>query len=143
MPRYSDHYLAQLLAQRDYLALVDLQGVASGWEGFDKNLPSFGWPCPIFVVFELVTWLAQADRSGVWTYYEATPVARSDCVLTTLDSLGAVEFHQQYARGKERWQNYEESEKLDKWIRENEQTLIDWAFTVLIDHPAELASVCD
>lgn len=26
MPRYSDHYLAQLLRQRDYSALVDLQG---------------------------------------------------------------------------------------------------------------------
>ena len=101
MSRYSAQYLAQLLRQRDYGALVDLQGIALGWEGFDKEIPSFGWPEPIFAVFELVTWLAQADRSGVWTYYEATPVSRLHAVLATLDRLKAVELHRQFAYGKE------------------------------------------
>lgn len=141
MPRYSAHYLAQLLRQRDYSALVDLQGIALGWEGFDKEIPAFGWPAPIFVVFELLTWLAQADRSGVWTYYEATPVGRLDCVLATLDRLKAVELHRQYAYGKQHWQDDKASEKLDLWIRENEQTIIDWAFAVLREHPSELALV--
>ena len=143
MPRYSTSYLAQLLERRDYTALVDLQGVALGWEGFSKDDPSFGWPLPVFVVFELLTWLAVADRSGVWTYYDATPVARLNCVLTALDKLQAVELHRQYGYGKDHWKDEKASEALDHWIRAFEQTLIDWAFAVLRDNPAELALVCD
>ncbi|MBV6322656.1 hypothetical protein [Duganella violaceipulchra] len=141
MPRYSAQYLSQLLTRRDYGALVDLQGVALGWEGYDARLPSFGWPQPIFVIFEILTWLAQADRSGVWTYYEATPVVRLDCALATLEMLKAVELQQQYAHGKMHWQDSEVSRKLDYWIRENEQTIIEWAFATLVDHPVELAMV--
>jgi hypothetical protein len=143
MPRYSAHYLTQLLAQRNYEALVDLQGVALGWDGFDTEHPSFGCPYPIFVVFELVTWLAHSDRSGVWTYYEATPVARVDCVLATLEILGAFELHKQYSYGRENWQDEDASEKLDRWICEKEHTIIDWAFAVLRDHPAELSLVSE
>ena len=65
MPRYSHQYVAQLLAQHDCGALVELQGIALGWAGFEAKNPSFGWPQPIFAVLEMLTWLAQADRSGV------------------------------------------------------------------------------
>lgn len=143
MPRYSEQYITRLIAQHDYGALVDLAGVASGSELFDTKHPSSGLPRPIFVVFELITWIAQADRSSVWTYYEATPVVQMDCVLATLDTLGAVELHQQYAYGKQHWQDEDASYKLDRWIRENEPAIIDWAFEVLKNHPAELAAVCD
>ena len=143
MRRYSAQYITQLLAQRDYGALVDLQGVGLGWDGFDSEHPTFGWPYPIFAVFELVTWIAHADRSGDWTYYEATPVARVDSVLAALDRLKAVELHRQYAYGKENWQNNGATDKLDHLIRENEQLIINWAFAVLGDHPAELASISD
>jgi hypothetical protein len=142
MPRYSAQYLAQLLTQHDYGALVDLQGIALGWDGLDANLPYFGWPQPIFVVFEMLTWLAQADRSGVWTYYEATPVARLECALVTLDVLKAVELRHQYAYGKAHWQDAEATTELDNWIRENEQTIIEWAYAVLAEHSTELALVC-
>lgn len=142
MPRYSAQYLAKLLAQRDYGALVELQGIALGWDGVDANLPSYGWPQPIFVVFEMLTWLAQADRSGVWTYYEATPVARLECVLVTLEVLQAVELRQQFAYGKAYWHDAEAIGELDNWICRNEQTLIEWAFVVLADYSTELALVC-
>ncbi|WP_070360084.1 hypothetical protein [Duganella sp. HH105] len=141
MPRYSDQYLSQLLAQRDYGALADLQGIALGWDGYDAKLPSFGWPQPIFVVFEILTWLAQADRSGAWTYYEATPPERQACALATLEILNAVTLQQQYAYGEMHWQDSEASEKLDDWIRENEQRIIEWAFATLAEHPAALALV--
>lgn len=141
MPRYSTQYLSQLHTQRDYAALVELQGVALGWEGYDAKLPSFGWPQPIFVVFEILTWLAQADRSGVWTYYEATPVARLDCVLAALEMLKAVELQRQYAYGKMHWQADEACAKLDHWLCENERTTIEWAFATLAEHPAELALI--
>lgn len=143
MPRYSQQYIANLIAQHDYDALVDLQRAASGSELYDTKHPSFGWPCAIFVIFELVTWIAQADRSGVWTYYEATPFARMNCVLATLETLGAVALHQQYAYGNKHWQDEDACDKLDRWIRENEPAFIDWAFEVLKRHPSELAAVCD
>lgn len=143
MPRYSQQYIANLIGQHDYEALVDLQRAASGSTLYDTRHPSFGWPCAIFVIFELVTWIAQADRSGVWTYYEATPFARMNCVLATLETLGAVELHQQYAYGRKHWQDEDACDKLDPWIRENEPAIIDWAFEVLKSHPAELAAVCD
>lgn len=142
MPRYSDQYVAQLLAQHDYDALVDLQGIASGWAGFDAGDSSFGWPRPVFAVFEMLTWLAQADRSGVWTYYEATPIPRQECAIVTLDMLKAAEIRHQYDYGKEHWQNAEAIGELDSWIGKNEQTIIEWAFAVLAAHSAELAFVC-
>lgn len=141
MPRYSAQFLSQLLARRDYSALVGLQSVALGWEGYDARVPSFGWPHPIFVIFEILTWFAQADRSGVWTYYESTPVSRLDCALATLDMLKAVELRQQYAYGKMHWQDTEAIAKLDRWLRENERAIIEWAFATLAEHPAELALV--
>jgi hypothetical protein len=142
MSRYSAQYVAQLVAQRDYGALVDLQGIALGWDCFDVNDPSFGLPQPLFVVFEILTWLAQADRSGVWTYYEATPVQRQDRVLVALEALRAAELRHQYFYGKEHWRIAEAVSQLDNWIRENEQLMINWAFTVLAAHPDELALVC-
>ena len=141
MTRYSTHYLSQLLNQHDYAALVDLQGVALGWSGFDVSHPSFGWPQPIFVVFELLTWLAQADRSGVWTYYEATPAVRVECAVAALEFLNAVELRQNYAYGKDNWRDLEAIGNLDSWIGENEHTIIDWAFSVLAEHPDEFALV--
>jgi hypothetical protein len=141
MPRYSPQYLAQLLTQRDYGALVDLQGVATGWDGFDASVPSFGLPGPIFVVFEMLVWLATADRSGVWTYYETTPDARSECAKSTLAILKAVELQEKYAYGKAHWRDADASGQLDRWILENEQMIIDWAFAVLAAHPDELALV--
>ena len=142
MPRYSDQYVAQLLAQHDYGALVDLQGIALGWAGFEADDPSFGWPHPIFAVFEMLTWLAQADRSGVWTYYEATPIPRQECAIVTLDMLKAAELRHQYVYGKGYWQNAEAIRKLDNWIGKSEQAIIEWAFAVLAVHPAELVLVC-
>ena len=141
MARYSTQFLSQLLDRHDYAALVDLQGVAMGWSGFDMGHPTFGWPRPIFVVFELLTWLAQADRSGVWTYYEATPVGRLECAAATLDYLNAVELLQNYVYGKDNWRDLDAIGKLDSWISENEDNIITWAFSVLTEHPMELALV--
>jgi len=143
MPRYSQQYIANLIAQHDYGALVDLQRPASGSKLYDTKHPSFGWPCAIFVIFELATWIAQADRSGVWTYYEATPPMRMNCVLATLEELGAVELHKQYNYGKNHWQDEDACDRLDCWICEHEPAIIAWAFEVLKTHPAELAVVCD
>jgi hypothetical protein len=142
MSRYSAQYVAQLIAQQDYGALVDLQGIALGWDRFDANDPSFGWPQPIFVVFEILTWLAQGDRSGVWTYYEATPLTRHDRVVVALEALQAAELRRQYVYGKEHWRIAEAIGQLDNWLSENEQSTIRWAFSVLLAHPDELALVC-
>jgi len=142
MSRYSAQYVAQLVAQHDYGALVDLQGIALGWDRFDASDPSFGLPQPLFAVFEVLTWLAQADRSGVWTYYEATPVQRQDRVLDALEALRAAELRHQYLYGKEHWRMVEAVGQLDSWISKNEQSTINWAFTVLAAHPHELALVC-
>lgn len=142
MSRYSAQYVAQLVAQQDYGALVDLQGITLGWDRFDPKDLSFGLPQPIFAVFEVLTWLAQADRSGVWTYYEATPVPRQDRVIIALEALQADELRHQYIYGKEHWRIAEAIGQLDNWLSENEQSTIRWAFSVLVAHPDELALVC-
>lgn len=139
--QYNTQYLSHLLDQRDYAALLDLQRVALGWEGFVGTHPSFGWPGPIFVVFEILTWIAQADRWGVWTYYEATSIARMECTVAALQVLNAVELLENYVYGKTNWRDVEAIAQLDSWICENEHNIIDWAFAVLNEHPAELALV--
>ena len=63
------------MAKGDYGALVDLQSVAFGWEGTDFNLLEFGWPPTIFGVFEILVWFSTSGSSGIWTYYEVTPVS--------------------------------------------------------------------
>lgn len=140
MPRYSEQYITRLIAQHGYGALVDLAGIASGSELFVAKHPSAGLPRPIFVIFELITWIAQTDRSTIGAYYKTTPVAQMNCVLATLDTLGAVEL---YDYGTQHLQDKEASYKVDSWICENEAAIIDWAFNVLKNHSAELAAVCN
>ena len=64
-----------------------------------------------------------------------------DCVLGTLHRFGSVELLVQYAYGKQYWHDEGKIEKLDDWIDENRKTIIDWAFAMLRNHPAELAMV--
>jgi len=61
--------------------------------------------------------------------------------LATLDVVKAVELQQQYAYGKMHWQDSDASAKLDRWLRENARTIIEWSFATFAEYPAELALV--
>lgn len=143
MPRYSDQYIANLLKERNNSALVALQGIALGSDLYNREVPLYGLPSPISTVYEIATWVAQADRSGAWTYYEGVPTSRVDAVGETLISLNAAELHRRYVNGAKAWQDDAAMETLEEWIRASEPRIIEWAFTVLANHPTELARVCE
>lgn len=142
MPRYNDQYIANLPKERNYSALVALQGIALGSDLYNREVPLYGLPPPISTVFEIVTWAAQADGSRAWTYYERAPTSRVDAVGEALISLNAAELHWRYVHGAKTWHDEAAMETLEEWIRASEPKIIEWAFTVLANHPTELARVC-
>jgi hypothetical protein len=93
MPRYSDRYLDGLFESSTYHDLVVLQGILTTPPHFDSHQPDYGLPSHFFVVVEGLAWFAQACRSGVWTYFEATPPQRQQAMYEALLQFGRKSLH--------------------------------------------------
>lgn len=141
MPRYSDQYVNKLLEQGDYDALVQLQGIVIGWDGFAPKLIAYGLPASIFTFVEVLTWFAQSLRSGAWTYYEATPTERQVATCEALRSFAPPEYSQRYAFGSENWKDQEAMKVLDEWIDRNDDSTNTWMFELLKANRHELSKI--
>ena len=117
----STQYLERLCEARDYDGLVWISGVLSGSDQFSPDDPAYGFPDPVFNFLERLAWFAQGTRSGVWTYFEATPLARQHAMLSILrrDSHH-TEFSSQYAFGMENWRVPSSMRLLDAWLDAND-----------------------
>jgi hypothetical protein len=81
-----------LFVAREYDGLVWLSALICGSEVFDPQEPAYGLEPPLFLFVEALAWFAQAIRSGVWTYFETTPVGRQQRMLALLKTIGPSEF---------------------------------------------------
>lgn len=138
MPRYSERYLEGLLEGSDYGSLVELQGLLLLLPDYDVSRPTRGLPPHFFVVVEGLQWFAQAGRSGVWTYFEATPPPRQHAMVNALGQLGADELARRYQRGIEQWQDPAAMMELDSWISAADEGAHQWLRTLLRTHRSEL-----
>jgi hypothetical protein len=126
MRRFSVEYVDKLLAVADYGPLAELSAIAWGSPMFSRNAPEYGLPRPLFVVVEGLCWLSQAIRSGVWTYYEATPRARQDAMCKALRERAPGDVADFYERGMTDWEDEDKMRAVDQWIEANEGPLLHW-----------------
>jgi hypothetical protein len=84
--KYSSRYWDSLFKSREYGQLVDLSSALCSCPAFRGADTEYGLPRAAFTFVEGLVWFAQANRSGVWTYFESTPQARQSAMLDALET---------------------------------------------------------
>lgn len=118
----SPQYLDRLCTDRDYEGLAWISAVVCDCQRFDPSDPTYGLPIPAFCLVERLAWFAQGVRSGAWTYYEATPLARQRAMVSALDA-DAIHpaFAEQYSLGMREWRSPSQMATLDEWLDRNDE----------------------
>jgi hypothetical protein len=134
MGRFSVEYIDELLAGAEYGQLVEISAIICGSAGFSRNSPDYGLPTVGFVFAEALTWFAQAIRSSVWTYYEATPLARQQAMLSALRELAPAPFAAWYKRSMDDWTDLTKIRALDNWLEAKAKEANDWLRNLLVEN---------
>jgi hypothetical protein len=112
----SDH-LERLCAARAYDGLVWISSILCGCDTFRPDEPGYGLPTLLFNLVERLAWFAQATRSGVWTYFEATPPLVQQGMLASLqEDASRPRFAEQYRMGIRHWREPPALEPVDAWM---------------------------
>ncbi|MBI2837560.1 MAG: hypothetical protein HYX75_04560 [Acidobacteria bacterium] len=141
-PKFSRPYLDKLFSSAEYSQLVELSGILCGSEIFDPDEPDYGFPTPVFVLVESLVWFAQASRSGVWSYFEATPMARQQAMLRALEREAPGGFALQYAMGMRDWQVKTRMKKVERWMKAHEEENNFWLWRLAWAHRASIERIC-
>ena len=128
--RYAVQYIDRLLDGDSYQELVDLSSVICTSKQYVSRAADYGLPTFAFVFAETLLWFAQASRSGVWTYYEATPLLRQIAMVEALHAHAPLEFAEWYERGMHDWQDEEKIGTVNAWIKANESVATTWLRTL-------------
>jgi ABC-type proline/glycine betaine transport system substrate-binding protein len=83
------------------------------------------------VFVETLNWLSMAIRSGVWTYYEATPQARQDALAAALRQAASAELASRYEQGMRDWRDETRIAAVDRWMKTNEDATDEWLRALL------------
>lgn len=124
--KYAIEYIDRLLVGTTYHDLVELSSAILSSPRFTRGAPDYGLPRFAFILSETLLWFAQATRSGVWTYYEATPEARQSAMLAALRADAPKEIAAWYERGMRDWEGEEKTIPIDVWIRANDEAVHEW-----------------
>ena len=118
-----------------------------------KSVPFTDIPAIAFMFMEISNWQGMSLRCGVWQYYEsgAFQKGKFERVLSFLKMKNEEETASIYAYGihdyaNEKYQeNYDypeewidESNKIDKWISDNEVYLHKWMYDLILEHKNEI-----
>ncbi len=126
MPRFSSEYIDKLLTGREYSDLVTLSTIVGSSTMFKNDESDYGLPSEAFLFVELLCWFAQAIRSGVWTYYEATPKERQLAFARVLLEFAPSDFYDWFNRGTKNWKDEEKIKTVDEWIEMNDERCNRW-----------------
>ena len=106
-----------------------------------------------FMFMEINSWQAMSLRCGVWQYYEsgAFQKGKFERVLSFLKMKNEEEIASIYAYGIHDYANakyqenfnypkewIDESDKIDKWISDNEGYLYKWMYDLILDNKSEI-----
>jgi hypothetical protein len=114
-------YADGLFANQDYDGLVWLSSMLCGSRGFNLQSPTYGLPRALFLFVESLGWFAQGLRSGVWTYFEATPPVRQQEMLAALSDLAPKGFDEQYSAGMRGWADAAQAAAVDTWLAQSDE----------------------
>ena len=135
MPRkYAIEYIDRLLAEGTYESLVHLSSAICSSAQFDAASRDYGLPRFAFLFAETLLWFAQGSRSGVWTYYEATPPDRQHAMADALREAAPEEFALMYERGMRDWQDETKIAALDTWMQAHDDAAHEWLCALLKDN---------
>jgi hypothetical protein len=137
-PVISRSFLDRLFAASDYDGLVQLSSFFLGTPTCRLEKADYGLPRPFFVIIESLVWFAQAERSGVWTYFEATSAPRQQAMLAALTAEALTGFAHAYAAGIDGWRNEAEMAKLDRWLSERDGENNRWLWKLANANRAQI-----
>lgn len=127
MPRkYAIQYVDRLLTGNNYSDLVELSSVLCSSPTFTLEAPDYGLPPFAFTFVETLPWFALSVRSGVCTYYEATPTSRQQAMASALKELAPDGFADWYERGMSDWRDEQRVRAVDDWIESTQSAAEAW-----------------
>ena len=101
-------------------------------------------------------WFGTSQRSGVWTFYEATEINRIQNAISFLSSLNENTLSDMLEKGIHDYQNpiysenydypdewIDESEEIDNWISEHEDWLWNWLYTFLLSNKNPILNLAE
>lgn len=118
-----------------------------------KGTPFIDIPDAAFVYMEINNWQGMSARCGAWQYYEsgAFQDGKFERVLSFLKTNGEEEMAAVYACGIHDYANekyresydypkewFDEADKIDQWINDNEDDLYKWMYHLIVNHKSEL-----
>ena len=122
---------------------MDLSSALCSGSVFRPQELQYGLPLPAFTFVESLLWFAQAQRSGVWTYFESTPPERQAAMLQTLESNPApAGFAEHYALGMNNGKDVEKLDVVDLWIRAHDVDNNAWLWRIADEHRALFEALC-
>ncbi len=102
----------------------------------------------------IVNWFAMSQRSGVWTFYEATDPKEIELVVRFLEQRGDSDLALILRSGIHDYQNpkyvgnwdypeewIEEAKEIDRWIEKKEEWLYQWERELLTDNQTLICSL--
>lgn len=122
-PRFAAEYTDSLLAKDSFEGLADLSTAICSSPCFSAELADYALPPFAFVFVEGLLWLSQSLRSGVCTYYEATPPDRIRLMSVALRGEALLAVAAEFDRGAREWQGATCASETDHWISDNEEML--------------------
>lgn len=132
-------YINRVFQDADYQGLVWLTSWICAADAFDMNAADYGLSQPLFVLVEGLSWFAHSARSGVITYFEATPPERQTAMLQALEAEGAPDqFAEKYRLGMNTWKNPTKAAELDRWLDENDEANNRYLWSLARAHRQEL-----
>src|SRR5437868_13704764 len=142
IPKFSSAYWDALYSSEDYSKLAEISSLFCASEVFHSGEPDYGFPQPIFTFVESLLWFAQANRTGVWTYYEATPISRQQAMLSALKSEAPDEFTKYYALGMRDWRDEVKIKSVDNWIKDHDAYHNRWLHHMAKKHRTAIEELC-
>ena len=124
--KFAQAYLDTLFSEPEFQKLVEIAGYFYSSEEYSRDVPDYGLPQPAFVFQETLIWFSQAIRSGVWTYYEATPRGRQDAMHHALEHEAPPGYAATYSLGMETCQDNVKRQEVDEWIAAHENDCNLW-----------------
>ncbi len=124
--KYAIQYIDRLLNGETYHDLVEISSAMCSSVQYTLEAPDYGLPPFAFLFVETLLWFAQAIRSGVWTYYEATPASRQRAMAAALRAQAPAGFADWYERGMSDWHDEQRIQAVDNWLKENDNSANAW-----------------
>lgn len=118
-----------------------------------KDITFTDIPDIAFMFMEINNWQGMSLRCEVWQYYEsgAFQKGKFERVLSFLKTQKEEEMASIYAYGIHDYSNikyqenynypeewFDEADKIDKWISDNEAYLYKWMYDLILEHKSEI-----